>query len=61
VLRYCGRSCAWYDVLAIGGRKTLTSFLDRAGFAEKESVPDLRTFLANQQFIDNVSLLVLLL
>jgi DNA-binding response OmpR family regulator len=57
VRQHAGRTCDWYNVLAIVDSRTMERFLERAGLTMKDSLPDVETFLLNQHFITKPVLL----
>lgn len=57
VTRHSGRPCRWYEDLAIAEPATMRRFLSRAGLADDRAVPDLETFLRQQQFVADRALL----
>jgi CheY-like chemotaxis protein len=61
VTRHAGHRCRWFDLLAIAEPVTLNRFLHRAALVRDEPVPDIRTFLIQQQFVREPALLAALL
>jgi CheY-like chemotaxis protein len=57
VVQFTGRQCTWFEVLDIVDPRTLARLRDRAGLSTYTTIPDLQTFLRNQQFLTAVSLL----